>query len=131
MAECTSDKVELGFAEECQDPEDFSSFNFPSKTGGKPIWLDPVNLPSLNDLSCRECKKPCLHLLQVYAPHSDDPAIFHRTIYIFVCADPKCSKSGSFKSFRVFRCQLPKQNLYYNDNTNDDNSDLNVKGISL
>ncbi len=122
------EKVELGFAEECEDPDDFSSDNFPSKTGGKPVWLDPVSLPPLDSLTCKECKKPSLLLLQVYAPHSDDPANFHRTIYIFMCTDPKCCKPGSSKSFRVLRCQLPKHNPYYDDEV-DDNDRSNTEGI--
>ena len=119
MAELTN-VVELGFAEECHDPEDFDSSNFPSKVGGKPVWLDPVSLPSPQDLLCRECQKPCVLLLQVYAPHTDDPATFHRTLYVFMCTDPECSKVGSVRSFRVFRCQLPKQNPYY-DNDDKEN----------
>lgn len=115
--------VELGFVEESQDPKDFSSSSFPSKVGGKPVWLDPVHLPSPDNVSCKECERPCVLLLQVYAPHTDDPASYHRTLYVFMCTDPKCSKPGSTKPFRVLRCQLPKNNSYYAADESDSESD--------
>ena len=116
------DVVELGFVEESQDPEeDFSSHNFPSKVGGKPVWLDPVGLPAPDQLLCNECHKPCIFLLQVYAPHTDDPATYHRSLYVFMCRDPACSKPGSAKSFRVLRCQLPKRNPYYDEDESSSN----------
>ncbi len=37
------------------------------KVGGKPVWLDPVNLPSTEELACGSCKDPLVFLLQVSA----------------------------------------------------------------
>ena len=109
----SSKTVELGFLEECESPEELTSSNLPSKVGGKPAWLDPICLPSSEQLACKECQKPCVLLLQIYAPHSDKPAIFHRSMFVFLCVNPACFKIGSSRSFRVFRCQLPKDNPYY------------------
>ena len=117
--------VELGFAEECDDPEEFSSGNFPSKIGGKPVWLDPAFLPPPNKLSCLECQKPCVLLLQVYAPHTDDPETYHRTLFVFMCTNSQCFKQGSSNPFKVFRCQLSKQNPYYADVSIESDSEPN------
>ena len=107
------EQVELGFLEKCDDPKKLTSAYFPSKVGGKPAWLNPALLPSPERLACGECLKPCVLLLQVYAPLSDDPSFYHRSVYVFVCRTPACHKRGSRKPFRVFRCSLPKMNDYY------------------
>ena len=113
-------EVELGFLEKCEDPAELTSASFPSKVGGKPIWLYPVHLPPTERVQCKQCQKPCVLLLQIYAPLTDDPASYHRTLYVFVCRDPSCHKKDNSKSFRVLRCSLPKQNSYYCDSDDDD-----------
>ena len=121
-------EVELGFLEKCDDPAELTAASFPSKVGGKPIWLDPVCLPPTERVLCKQCQKPCVLLLQIYAPLTDDPASYHRTLYVFVCRDPVCHKKDNSKSFRVLRCSLPKQNSYY-CNSDDDDDDGEASSV--
>ena len=115
-----SGTMELGFVEKVRDPSELSSAFFPSKVGGKPEWLDLQNLPSPETLSCGHCKSPLVFLLQVYAPLSDgDDSTFHRTIFIFLCKDPKCHEQSGSRCFRVLRCQLPEVNDFYRPSTGD------------
>ncbi|ORM39617.1 Programmed cell death protein 2 [Babesia sp. Xinjiang] len=81
---------------------------FPSKIGGFPAWLDPENLPSECNLSCIICGGVMSFVLQLYAPDDDEPSgsAFHRSLYLFACQP--CGTQ-----WRVFRCQLPRKNRYY------------------
>lgn len=47
-------------------------------------WLDPLNLPTREQLTCPHTGQTMHFLLQVYAPveHNDDA--FHRTLFLFV-----------------------------------------------
>lgn len=81
--------------------------------GGKPSWLNLRDLPLEKQLECKVCKKPLVFLMQIYAPFEENPDTFHRTIFIFVCKDPKCCKHNKNNNFTVFRCQLPRDNQYY------------------
>lgn len=119
------DEVELGFLEKCVCPEELASSHFPSKVGGKPAWLDPVNLPSSDQLYCKECHRPCVFLLQIYAPLSDEPETYHRSLFVFMCTNKDCHKDNSSKPFRVLRCQLAKVNSYYptDEEVESDNSE--------
>lgn len=107
--------MELGFVEKVYDPSVLSSSYFPSKVGGKPAWLDPQELPRPESVSCGKCRSPLIFLLQVYAPLSDgeNDSTFHRSIFLFMCKDPKCHQENGSKCFRVLRCQLPKVNNFY------------------
>ena len=100
--------VELGFAEETESCY-LDSYYFPSKVGGKPAWLTLENLPKDDQLACRICKKPCVFLLQVYAPFTERENCFHRTVFVFVCRNPNCCKKNDASNFLVFRTQLPKR----------------------
>lgn len=83
---------------------------FPSKVGGKPAWLDPINLPNGDKvLVCPRpdcCNQPLTFILQVYAGRDSPDDAFHRTIYIFGCQ--WCSET-----FVALRCQLPRCNDFY------------------
>mmetsp|Transcript_7408 Transcript_7408/g.15151 ORF Transcript_7408/g.15151 Transcript_7408/m.15151 type:complete len:535 (-) Transcript_7408:51-1655(-) len=114
------------------------------KIGGLPSWLNPRDLPD-GPLCCRgPCSKniekkdggtPLRFIAQLYCPADDvtnNPAAFHRSVYVFAC--PECC-SDSSKLFqhrevddgnakeipaallsecvRVLRCQLPKKNDFY------------------
>lgn len=83
---------------------------FPSKVGGKPAWLDPVNLPNGDEvLVCHRTgcsKQPLTFILQVYAARDFPDDAFHRTIYLFGCQ--WCSET-----FVALRCQLPRYNQFY------------------
>ena len=123
------EEVELGFLEKCDDPEQLASTSFPSKVGGKPLWLDPVLLPPPERLVCGECLQPCVLLLQIYAPLSDDPSCYHRNVYVFMCRSSTCHKRGSSKPFRVFRCSLPRVNDYYKEEEEDEEKDDDDDGL--
>lgn len=83
---------------------------FPSKVGGKPAWLDPVNLPNGDDvLHCKNkgCSlQPLTFLLQVYSGRDTPEDAFHRSVFIFGCQ--WCSET-----FVALRCQLPRYNPFY------------------
>lgn len=107
-----SSQVHLGFVEE-NEPWLLESRFFPSKVGGKPAWLDLKNLPSVKDLTCNNCKNPCIFLCQVYAPYEDDARAFHRTIFVFVCKNPACCQDNISNNLKVFRSQLQRNNEFY------------------
>ena len=98
----TLPELELGFVESPEDPASLTSLFFPSKVGGKPAWLDQTNLPSPSQLSCNNCSKPTVFLLQVYAPIEDGR---HRTLFLFMCRDPQCHQKNT-RCFKMLRCQL-------------------------
>lgn len=152
-------RVQLGFSipldntddEEHDANNNSSSFNIGhtspnwcdwdgGKIGGVPSWLNPRDLP--DDIIC--CRGPCgatdktgatplTFVAQLYCPADDvtnNPAAFHRSLYVFAC--PKCCSDSSTlfqrkedkddkvqsadllsKCVRVLRCQLPKQNDFY------------------
>ena len=113
-------KVELGFVEKTECPEELTSPYFPSKVGGRPSWLDPTLLPTPEQTACSVCSLPRTFLLQVYAPLEDTPGAFHRTLYLFVCLNPSCHQRNSSRGFGVFRSQLPKNNSFYNEVSGDE-----------
>lgn len=113
MAESAEEKVELGFISEEGDKKLLQSAFFPSKIGGRPSWLHLSSLPSTEALACQMCGKPTIFLMQVYAPIEGKPSCFHRTLFVFICRDPSCSKPNDGKNFVVFRSQLPRRNPFY------------------
>ncbi|XP_061961425.1 uncharacterized protein LOC133682166 [Populus nigra] len=58
--------VTLGFLEKPKDRRSLLRQVFPSKAGGAPAWLDPVNLPSGRSCVCDICEEPIQFLLQVF-----------------------------------------------------------------
>ncbi|EYU46765.1 hypothetical protein ABFS82_04G011500 [Erythranthe guttata] len=113
----------LGFAEKPKYPWSLLPQYFPSKAGGMPAWLDPVNLPSEKSSLCDFCGEPLQFLLQVYAPLPEN-STFHRSLFIFMCPSMACLLRDQHdqwkkhpetpsRSVKVFRCQLPRVNPFY------------------
>eukprot|EP00923_Selenidium_pygospionis_P041788 GHVN01072594.1.p1 GENE.GHVN01072594.1~~GHVN01072594.1.p1 ORF type:complete len:412 (+),score=25.73 GHVN01072594.1:50-1237(+) len=102
----------LGFAE--PPSERVQPKFFPSKIGGKPAWLVPLDLPPSCELSCSHCEHsgrshPLSFILQLYAPRGDlvnRLDAFHRTIFVFACS----SCGGNWV---VYRSQLARVNDFY------------------
>ncbi|XP_975337.2 programmed cell death protein 2 [Tribolium castaneum] len=104
--------VELGFSEECE-PWQVESYQFPTKIGGKPAWLDFENLPKPENLQCETCHEPLIFLCQIYAPYEHDERNFHRTIFLFICRNPECCVKNSSNNVKAFRSSLPRRNKFY------------------
>ncbi|KAF4385337.1 hypothetical protein G4B88_026620 [Cannabis sativa] len=118
-----TDYAVLGFVEKPKNPHSLHSHFFPSKAGGVPAWLDPVNLPSGRSFLCDICGEPLQFMLQVYAPEDVEYA-FHRTLFVFICTSMACLRIDQHeqwkrhpdkpcRSVKVFRCQLPRGNPFY------------------
>ena len=58
----------LGFVEPPRKRADLLRHRFPSKVGGRPAWLDPLHLPTEEQLTCRVTGKPLDFLLQARCP---------------------------------------------------------------
>ncbi|XP_015892022.2 uncharacterized protein LOC107426374 isoform X2 [Ziziphus jujuba] len=117
------DSVILGFLKKPKNPRSLLRHLFPSKAGGVPAWLDPVNLPSGRSCLCDICGEPLQFVLQVYAPE-DKECTFHRTLFVFMCTSMDCLRRDQHeqwkrpphkpsRSVKVFRCQLPRHNAFY------------------
>lgn len=101
----------LGFVEPPLRKTDLLRHRFPSKVGGRPAWLDPLHLPTPDQLVCPISRKHLSFLLQVYAPVDDKDASFHRAIFVFV--SPQGDSLAQPGAVKAFRCQLPRANPYY------------------
>ena len=97
--------VSLGFNEKPNNT-DFNHNKFPSKIGGNPIWLYPIEPGSL---LCDFCGAKMTYLLQVYAYVDNIQHCFHRTLYLFFCM--KCYKVR--QAFKCIRLQLKEKSEFY------------------
>jgi pre-rRNA-processing protein TSR4 len=89
--------------------------------GGRPSWLQPRDLPR-DPIRCHNCHEPLSFVCQLYAPADEiNPDAFHRTLYIFGCPNIQCAHSTT-GSIRVFRTQLPRDNPFFPEYTDDDSA---------
>ncbi|WOK91336.1 programmed cell death protein 2 [Canna indica] len=136
--------VTLGIVEKPKNPKLLLRHLFPSKSGGVPAWLDPVDLLSGKSCRCGFCEQPLQFLLQIYAPMTENEATFHRMLYVFMCPSMscliqdqheqwKCREDNPRRSVKVFRCQLPRLNPFYSsDPPRHDGTDKpSSAGVSL
>ncbi|KAI3783206.1 hypothetical protein L2E82_13271 [Cichorium intybus] len=133
--------VGLGFVEKPEHEWSLLRHLFPSKAGGTPAWLDPINLPSGKSCLCDICGEPLRFLLQAYAPLSDKESTFHRTLFVFICPSMSCllqdqheqwkrhPEKGS-RSIKVFRSQLPRNNQFYSSEAPKNNGSDKPLGTS-
>ena len=110
----SANHVDLGFVEKSESWRLLSHF-FPHKVGGKPSWLCLQPLPTVDNLQCGKCGKPCCFLAQLYCPVPGNPGgtCFHRTLFVFICKDPLCCQGGDSTNLVVLRSQLPRKNKFY------------------
>eukprot|EP00878_Enallax_costatus_P032723 GHUV01035983.1.p1 GENE.GHUV01035983.1~~GHUV01035983.1.p1 ORF type:complete len:276 (+),score=76.74 GHUV01035983.1:738-1565(+) len=104
----------LGYVDYPDKPTDLLRHRFPSKVGGVPAWLDPLNLPTAQQLTCSVTGQTMRFLLQVYCPVDDNPIdAFHRMIFLFI--SPRGDELHQRGAVRALRCQLPRANPFYGD----------------
>eukprot|EP00775_Hariotina_reticulata_P005221 gene5221-5458_t len=85
----------LGFLDSPEQATDLLRHRFPSKVGGSPAWLDPVHLPTPEQLTCGTTGRLMRFLLQVYCPADSNPVeAFHRMIFMFV--SPRLRRANQF-----------------------------------
>jgi pre-rRNA-processing protein TSR4 len=99
--------IDLGFAQQIDTEWKLKNKYFPSKIGGKPVFLDLKNIPQTEDLKCGKCGQRLRFLLQIYAPIETQMDAFHRTLFVFCCHNNHCNQ------FKVLRSQLPRINPFY------------------
>jgi len=88
--------VLLGFVDEFMGTakEHFTT----NKIGGFPDWCVPTQDPPVP--LCGECGQQLLLVTQIYAPLS--ASLYHRTLYIFGCIQPRCwNKTTSWACLRA------------------------------
>jgi pre-rRNA-processing protein TSR4 len=75
-------------------------------------WLDPVNLPIRQQLTCSTTGECLQFLLQVYCPRDANPDQgFHRTLFLFISS--RGDQLAAPGAVRALRCQLPRANPFY------------------
>lgn len=118
-------EIFLGFTEK-PAKGDFDYENFPSKIGGKPVWLYPPTDLDLNFFKCTTCNRDLFFLLQIYCPLEEFAKSFHRVIYVFFCH--MCWKKTN--GIKVLRMQLPENSEYYKGSslTSKDFFNQDIKG---
>jgi pre-rRNA-processing protein TSR4 len=102
-----------GHAEKRRAKQAMQRQHFPCKVGGRPAWLDPVDVPTATQLKCLYTREPLDFLMQIYAPVDDEPNAFHRSVFVFV--SPHGGDLHRPGAVRAFRSQLPRENAFYPD----------------
>lgn len=105
----------LGFCAPLDEGEEITRFDFQSKAGGRPAWLNPEKALTAEQLT--NVRGEVLDFIcQIYAPLGGDDEggsadTFHRVLYVF--ASRTGAPEGISSSIKVFRCQLPRHNKFY------------------
>ncbi|CAN4128114.1 unnamed protein product [Withania somnifera] len=86
----SKEPVGLGILEKPENSWSLLRESFPSKAGGTPAWLDPINLPTGRSCLCDFCGEPLQFMLQIYAPLTEKDSTFHRTLFLFMCTSMNC-----------------------------------------
>jgi len=115
--------VDLGFAEKYEEDFQLTSIGYPSKLGGKPVWLRWDKLLTEKQVHCENCDKIMQFLCQIYVPTELNGIQYHRTIFLFCCSDGKCYASTKNCSIKVFRSLLEEEN----DNFTEEDLDRKVE----
>lgn len=127
MANETDPEILLGFCEKVDSWELHRAY-FRPKVGGFPAWLNPDQTPKV---LCPFCQQSMMLLVQAYAEKEPVHA-YHRVIYVFTCRNGACHQASietenAKLPYRVFRCQLPQKNNYYEmEPTGNYDTDKNV-----
>ncbi|KAI8143338.1 programmed cell death protein 2 [Fennellomyces sp. T-0311] len=120
---------QLGYCEEPEEP--LTADTFPSKSGGKPAWLNPEHILNVENVTCGNCSEPMILLLQLYTPEDQPADAFHRTVYVFCCKNGGCHKQDWTQCFKVYRSQLAQDNAYYPPNDDDDDDEKDDVAIDF
>lgn len=105
-------KIFIGYADKPNSKKDFNHEVYPSKLGGLPVMLFPLDNNEnkiKNFFLCDFCGRKLTFLLQLYTQIESNKNAFHRTLYIFFCL--KCFAIRS--SFKCIRLQLPEKSEFY------------------
>lgn len=129
-------EVDLGFAERNENKFDLTALHYPSKLGGRPVWLRWDRLPSQKCAQCNSCNKQMIFLCQLYVPiertANEKRLSYHKMVYVFCCLDGRCYKKGSLTHVKAFRAvKLENENDLTNEDldkkTNQELSEMLVK----
>lgn len=117
--------INIAFAEKSSNKE-FHHERFPSKIGGYPTMLFPIDSITNNlygnikfnkkedeinfNFNCDFCNNKLTFLLQLYSIIESNPEAYHRSLYLFFCINCFNSKH----SFKCLRLQLPEKSEFYN-----------------
>lgn len=104
-------EVELGFLLPYPDGPALPE-HFPSKVGGRPVWLRPNRLPQGEQLCCGQCGRHMRFLLQLYCPRPEHDHAYHRSLMVFCCGGACLAHSNAW---RAFRCTLAWDTPYYTE----------------
>ena len=142
-------QVQLGFLEELS-PEDEDDCLYPllhldknwkhwegGKVGGRPIWLNPIDLPNKEMLQCAACGQQMNMLMQIYAPIDTNGAdveltkrAFHRSLYVFCCRNGKCMNK-SHKSNKSNTSNTSSGSKTNANDSGDYQSNTNMNGLCV
>lgn len=101
------DYVELGFPSARGAPAALTPFV--SRVGGRPSWLVPDALPSIEaELLCANCSMPMTLLVHLYAPDERFERSYHRVVQVYCCRIGKChakpAEQWFAQSSRTYLC---------------------------